>query len=77
MATDDQVGVVPGPPSLKILLHDSIISRSKVLGPIMITLRCAPDFWMVIYSLLAFGACDRCYFVATKPAGNDFVRLND
>jgi hypothetical protein len=43
----------------------------------MITLGRAIDFWMVIYSLLACGACDRGYFVATKRAGNDFVRLND
>jgi len=43
----------------------------------MITLRCATDFWVVICSLLAFSACDRGYFVATKRAENDFVRLND
>ena len=78
MAADDPRGALSLDfPSLKILLLNCIASRSKVLGPIIVTYGCATDFWMVICSLLACGACDRCYFVATKRAGNDFVGLGD
>ena len=71
------MAVVPGSSSLKILLCDSIASGPKDLGSKMITLRRAADFWILIHLLLQCGKYDRCYFLAAKLVGTDFVRLND